>query len=117
MSSRSPEPRRHEHRSRMLETYQAPLRLGGSISYPLKKPSFHLLDPPLPLHVDVVGPVHHDLADLRVLEQPLDWTEADDFIRDLVHDARHVTCGQDRPAFTENGEHFLAYSKPSLRRG
>src|SRR6266542_2948170 len=29
---------------------------------PLKQTVRHLLEPPLPLHVDVVGPVHHHLG-------------------------------------------------------
>jgi hypothetical protein len=29
---------------------------------PLKQTVRHPLDPPLPLHVDVVGPVHHQLG-------------------------------------------------------
>jgi len=40
---------------------------------------------PLPLHEDVVGPVDHDLADLRVLEQSLHRPEADDFVGYLIH--------------------------------
>jgi hypothetical protein len=50
------------------------------LALPLKNQAGHPLDPPLPLHEDVVGPVDHDLADLRVSEQALQWPEADDFI-------------------------------------
>ena len=55
------------------------------------------LDQPLPLHVDVVGPVDHDLADLRVLEQALDWPEADDFVGYLVHHTGDGGGRQDDP--------------------
>ena len=34
---------------------------------PLKQTVRHPLDPPLPLHVDVVGPVHHHLASRRAV--------------------------------------------------
>jgi hypothetical protein len=47
---------------------------------PLKQTVRHLLEPPLPLHVDVVGPVHHHLGDLGVLEQELDGSQPDDRI-------------------------------------
>src|SRR5438128_9907213 len=56
---------------------------------------------PLPLHVHVVGPVHHDLADLRVLEQSLDGTEADDFIRNLIHDLADLTRRKDGLSFSQ----------------
>ena len=64
-------------------------------SSPSNRPSVHPLDPPLPLHVHVVGPVHHDLGDLGVLQQELDGTEPDDLVRHLVHHAREVALRKD----------------------
>ena len=57
-------------------------------SSPSNRRSATSLDPPLPLHVDVVGAVHHHLGDLGVLEQELDRTHPDDRIRNRVHHVR-----------------------------
>jgi len=42
-------------------------------------------NPPLPLYVDVVGPVHHHLGHRRLLHQELDGAEADELIGDFAH--------------------------------
>jgi len=85
------------------------------LALPLKNQVLHLLDPPLPLHVYVVGPIDHDLADLRVPEQPLDWSEADDFVRNLIHHVRDRAGRQDRPLLGEHRQHLLSHPKPTLR--
>src|SRR6266536_5067228 len=81
---------------------------------PLKQPPLHLLDPPLPLHVHVVGPVDHDLADLRVLEQSLHRPEADDFVRNLIHHLGECLRRQDRPLLPEDRENLLPHTEPAL---
>jgi hypothetical protein len=83
---------------------------------PLNKQALHLLDPPLPLHVDVVGPVHHDLADLRVPEQSLDRTEADDFVGNLIHHLREGRGREDRPLLAKNVHDGPADTQPAVRR-
>src|SRR5207244_10553985 len=84
---------------------------------PLKQPGLHLLDPPLPLHVDVVGPIDHDLADLRVFEQSLDRPEADDLVRDLVHDIGDLASWQDRALRAEDPHDLVSHPEPPLRGG
>jgi hypothetical protein len=70
---------------------------------------------PLPLHVDVVGPVDHDLADLRVFEQTLDGPEADDFVGDLIDHVGDRGRRQDRSFLPQHREDFLSDPEPALR--
>src|SRR6266545_4984380 len=78
---------------------------------PLKQTVRHFLEPPLPLHVDVVGPIHHHFGDLGVLEQELDGSQPDDRIRNLVDDLRQHTPWQDVPLLAEDGERLLSHPK------
>src|SRR5712691_1610276 len=81
---------------------------------PLKPQALDLLDPPLPLHVDVVGPVDHDLADLGVLEQPLDGPEADDLVGDFVDHLRERPHREDRPRIAQRVVNGRLDREPSL---
>src|SRR6266540_3899122 len=81
---------------------------------PLKQTVRHLLEPPLPLHVDVVGPIHHHFGDLGVLEQELDGSQPDDRIRNLVDDLRKHTPWQDVSLLAEDGERLLSHPQAPL---
>src|SRR6266508_418464 len=81
---------------------------------PLKQTVRHFLEPPLPLHVDVVGPIHHHFGDLGVLEQELDGSQPDDRIRNLVDALRQYTPWQDVPLLAEDGERLLSHPQAPL---
>ena len=51
------------------------------------EPYVGLHQPPAALHVDVIEPVHHDVADGGVLEQRLERAEAEDLVEDLLDEA------------------------------
>src|SRR5581483_3130797 len=82
---------------------------------PLKQTFLHPLEPPLPLHVDVVGPVHHDLGDVGILEQELDGSQPDDRVRDLVDDSGEGALWQDVSLLAKDRERVAPHSSPSRR--
>ena len=84
------------------------------LALPLKNQVVNPLDPPLPLHVHVVGPVDHDLADLRVFEQALDRPEADDFIGYMVHHLSHNARREDHSSFLQDRHHLVPHPEASL---
>ena len=55
-----------------------------------------LLDPPFFLDIDVLGPVDHDVADLVVLEQQLERTEAECLVEDLIDQPLALVAVQQR---------------------
>src|SRR5918995_3283486 len=70
---------------------------------------------PLPLHEYVVGPVHHDLADLGILQQELDGTEADDLVRHLVDQPGEVSGGKYHSVVTKDRQGLLANPEAAVR--
>ena len=39
------------------------------------------------LHIDALMAVHHDVADRRILQQRLQWTQSEDFIENFFDEA------------------------------
>ena len=65
------------------------------------------LEPAGALHVHVVGPVHHDLGDVLVLQQPVDRPVAEDVVGDVLDELGLVGRRQRRPLLGERRVELL----------
>ena len=67
------------------------------------------LDATGPLDVDRLGPVHHDLGHLVVLEEPVDRAVAEDVVGDVLDELRLVGRRQRRALLGEGGVELLVH--------